>query len=213
MFAVHSSNGVVYKGSLEEITRRKAAKRRKTIPKSSFWETNTPQSQVVAFTPPSNQNRYQHAEELYRRMLRVKVHQPMIHAHQIMSSHIYTLSPDDLLSDALRRFDQFEVKQMPVVNDTGEVISMVGESDIRRFLVSEEGGLNRFKTARVAEICPKEIVTAEPVASIRRVAKVLGQYQQSGIPIVDENNRLVGFVSSGDILRTFANRNDINHWC
>lgn len=53
-------------------------------------------------------------------------------------------------------------------------------------------------TAR--EVMTRDVVTVFPHTSIRYVAKLLIEHHISGVPVVDDDHRLVGMVSENDLL-------------
>ena len=53
-------------------------------------------------------------------------------------------------------------------------------------------------TAR--EIMTRDVITVFPHTSIRYVAKLLIEHHISGVPVVDDDHRLVGMVSENDLL-------------
>jgi CBS domain-containing protein len=54
-------------------------------------------------------------------------------------------------------------------------------------------------TAR--DIMTREVVTVFPHTSLRYVAKLLGEHHISGVPVVDDDHRLVGIVTENDLLK------------
>ena len=129
-----------------------------------------------------------------------------------MSTYVYTLSPESLVLDAWARMNEFEIKQMPVVNKDGEVISILSEHEIQRFLITQRVSEQPLKTCQVKDVMRNDVITAEPVASLRRIARAILEYQQPGMPVVDSRNTLVGFVSQGDILRSLAREPHLSLW-
>jgi CBS-domain-containing membrane protein len=53
-------------------------------------------------------------------------------------------------------------------------------------------------TAR--EVMTRDVITVFPHTSIRYVAKLLIEHHISGVPVVDDDHRLVGMVSENDLL-------------
>jgi CBS domain-containing protein len=53
---------------------------------------------------------------------------------------------------------------------------------------------------RVADVLRRDVVTIAPTASVRDLAALLSRHGVSGVPVVDAGGRLVGMVSSTDIL-------------
>jgi len=65
---------------------------------------------------------------------------------------------------------------------------------------------------RVADAMSQEVITADPVSDIRRVAQVMREYHLMGVPIVNEQDALMGIVSRSDILRAVTNNPPLNMW-
>lgn len=53
---------------------------------------------------------------------------------------------------------------------------------------------------KVKEIMTTEVITIRPSAKIYELTRLLGERKISGVPVVDETNRLVGIVSETDLL-------------
>ncbi|MFE7598332.1 CBS domain-containing protein [Streptomyces sp. NPDC057494] len=57
-----------------------------------------------------------------------------------------------------------------------------------------------MKHMKVGGLMTDDVVSAVPAASFRQVAKVLAEHDISGVPVVDEDDRVVGVVSESDLL-------------
>jgi CBS domain-containing protein len=55
-----------------------------------------------------------------------------------------------------------------------------------------------------ASVMTRFVVTAGPDATMTELAKTLAQHAISGLPIVDQNGKLLGIVSEGDLMRQFT---------
>jgi CBS domain-containing protein len=53
----------------------------------------------------------------------------------------------------------------------------------------------------VQEAMQKDVITLRRVEKIEEAAKILRAKKISGAPVVDENNKVIGIVSEGDIMR------------
>ncbi|MDP3035868.1 MAG: CBS domain-containing protein [Methanobacteriaceae archaeon] len=53
----------------------------------------------------------------------------------------------------------------------------------------------------VQEAMQKDVITLRRVEKIEEAAKILRAKKISGAPVVDENNKVIGMVSEGDIMR------------
>lgn len=61
-------------------------------------------------------------------------------------------------------------------------------------------------------VMTKNVVTVKPDMSIRMVARVMSENRVSGLPVVDDNGRLVGMVSEMDLLRSRAATAERESW-
>ena len=57
-----------------------------------------------------------------------------------------------------------------------------------------------------------EVITANPISDIRRVAKVMIDLKLDAIPIVDENDILHGIVSKTDIIKAISHIPHFQLW-
>ncbi|GEB55296.1 CBS domain-containing protein [Streptomyces gardneri] len=57
-----------------------------------------------------------------------------------------------------------------------------------------------MKHMKVGGLMTDEVVSAIPAASFREVAKMLAEHDISGVPVVDEDDHVVGVVSESDLL-------------
>lgn len=58
---------------------------------------------------------------------------------------------------------------------------------------------------KAKDIMEKEVVTVKQYATIKEIVRVLIDNKISGVPVVDDDGRLLGIVSEGDILHKEAN--------
>jgi tRNA nucleotidyltransferase (CCA-adding enzyme) len=61
--------------------------------------------------------------------------------------------------------------------------------------------LNKKEVSMLAkDIMTKEVTTVRPDFSVNEVANIFARHRISGVPVVDENGKLIGVVSDSDIL-------------
>ncbi|MGB9613674.1 MAG: HPP family protein, partial [Candidatus Margulisiibacteriota bacterium] len=53
---------------------------------------------------------------------------------------------------------------------------------------------------KVSELMTTEVLTVSPEMSIREAAKLLFQREISGLPVVDENRKVVGMITEKEII-------------
>lgn len=58
-----------------------------------------------------------------------------------------------------------------------------------------------MRTRKVKELMTKKVITANPNEKLKDVIKKLADNDISGLPVIDENNKVVGMISEKDILK------------
>ncbi|WP_421861758.1 CBS domain-containing protein [Motiliproteus sp.] len=212
MFAIHDKHGLKLRGTLELINKHKKPAPIRLNRTKAFWDETEPRGTVVAFTQqPSNTPRYLKADELYKRALKLRVNEPVVHAHQVMSTQVYTVSPEDWLSDAWRWLQLYDIKQLPVVQKGVGIVSMLSRRDIEKHIFDDHWDVEELATKRVGSIMSDEVITTEPVSSVRRIARVMVDHNQHAMPVID-NGKLAGILTRGDILRVLSEEPKLNLW-
>ncbi|MFF0562012.1 CBS domain-containing protein, partial [Streptomyces sp. NPDC004266] len=57
-----------------------------------------------------------------------------------------------------------------------------------------------MKHMKVGGLMTDDVVSAVPAMSFRGVAKLLAEHEISGVPVVDDDEHVVGVVSESDLL-------------
>lgn len=100
---------------------------------------------------------------------------------------------------ALALMREHGVRHLPVVSATGELTGLVVERDLvlagTRFLQCP---------VPVSEVMQRDVLTIGPDARIADAAMRMVNHAVSGLPVVEENNRVIGILTDVDILRAFV---------
>lgn len=65
-----------------------------------------------------------------------------------------------------------------------------------------------MRYCRVKEVMSSEVVSTRCDAPFKEVARLLAEHRISGLPVVDDEDRLVGIVTRGDLLQVFLRADD-----
>jgi acetoin utilization protein AcuB len=120
----------------------------------------------------------------------------MMQMLHVMTKHPETIGPDDLLSKAKEMMDAGNFRRLPVIQE-GRVIGILTERDIR-----EHSGY--LKSTKVDAAMKSPVVSVKSKASVEDAARLMLAHKIGGMPVVD-NDKLVGVVTSTDMLRAFLN--------
>lgn len=111
-----------------------------------------------------------------------------------MTSNPATITPDDYLATAKNKMDQGRFRRLPVV-DAGKLAGIVTDRDLRQHM----GYLERTK---VNAAMTEKLVTVSPQTTLEEAAQLMLKHKIGGLPVVEED-KLVGVITTSDILQTF----------
>lgn len=213
MFSVYGVTGQSFRGSLEKliaIPGLSAARRSRGI--NQEGEELGPEMRVFR-RDNQEDGQYQKAAQAYRQMLRVSTERsPILHAYQLMSRNVMTLRPDTRVEDAWRQLAARGLGQAPVLDKTLRLVGLVSVQDLLMVINVEGATVRDILLRSVADVMTSPVVSADPITDIRRAARVLLDYQLSGLPVVNEREELVGILTRSDILRALVNDPPLSLW-
>jgi acetoin utilization protein AcuB len=114
----------------------------------------------------------------------------------VMTRTPETIRPEDTLLKAKEMMDAGGFRRLPVVHE-GRVVGILTERDLR-----EHGGY--LKSTKVEAVMKAPVVSVDSKTSVEEAARLMLAKKIGGMPVVDEG-KLVGIVTSSDLLRAFLN--------
>ena len=140
-----------------------------------------------------------------------------------MTTDVVSFHPGDDVPGAVSRLVERGIDGAPVVDDAGKVVGMLSASDaiiqdaqldlptiVTLFGMSAElpRGAARFNrdvrkalASTVGELMADNPVLVGAAASMTDAATLMHDHDVSRLPVVDADNRLIGIVARGDVLR------------
>lgn len=108
-----------------------------------------------------------------------------------MISNPLTLNPNQTVKEAYEIITRFKIGGLPVVDNENHLVGIVTSRDIK-YIPHDE--------TLVSEIMTKEhLVTANAGTSLKEASQILWENRIEKLPIVDEENHLVGLITNKDI--------------
>jgi acetoin utilization protein AcuB len=122
-----------------------------------------------------------------------------------MTSVTVTLSPSDDVRDAATTMLRERVRHLPVVDADNRVLGIVSEADLRTALGDLETVLREDDIGPdpwpVATVMTPHPFTTTSDSTLGEAARVLLAHRFSALPVVDDEARLVGIVTTTDLVR------------
>jgi acetoin utilization protein AcuB len=217
MFSIYGVTGQVYSGSLEGISRVSQVRRTRQVRSveedgyelgSDIIPSHFPTKELPPSTPE------QRAINAYRSTLPVEFERgPLFHARQIMQTKVISVNLNDSVSSAWKLLHENGIHQAPVFNNDAKLIGVVSERDLLTSLNLTQDVLTNVLDRRVSDVMRTPVVASSPLTDIRRIARVMLEYEVDGVPILDESEQLVGFISRTDMLKVIMKDPPLSLWC
>lgn len=112
-----------------------------------------------------------------------------------MSSRVMTVSPEDTLGDIINLIRRTFHDCFPVI-ENGNIVGIVTSWDV----------IQKRRSRKVKEVMTKEVVVTFPETNLTDVARVMFRRGISKLPVIDENRKLVGIVTTTDVIRSHIER-------
>jgi IMP dehydrogenase len=104
-----------------------------------------------------------------------------------------TISREETVADALRLMKEFKIGGIPVVDDSKTLVGIVTNRDLR--FESDE-------KRKIEDVMTKEnLVTTKQSTDLEKAAAILQEHKIEKLPVVDDNNKLIGLLTYKDITK------------
>ncbi len=128
-------------------------------------------------------------------------------ANELMTENPRTLRMDETLGDAVQAMQSMEVRHLPVVDEQGDLVGIVSDRDLGRYMLQFEEGreaqeaiLARSRTS-VASIMSTDVASVDEDAELEEIVEAMLDHHVGAIPVVDGEGKVAGIVSYVDVLR------------
>ncbi len=118
---------------------------------------------------------------------------------QIMVTDLFTVNQDDLIDIAAYVMDWKHIRHVPVEDDDHRLVGLVTHWSLLRLLGgSVPSGTG--KSTSVGEIMHRDLITVRPEASTVEAIRLMRKHRISCLPVVAEDDRLVGIITEFDFM-------------
>jgi CBS domain-containing protein len=138
-----------------------------------------------------------------------------------MIKDVINALPNNSLKEVMGILVERKIGGLPICDENGILLGMVSDGDILRSIkpierrtydfifymehLGEENLQSRLRALMEKEIIhiskTKGLITVSPEDEIEHAVSLLSNHHFKKLPVVDQNNRVVGVISRGDVLR------------
>lgn len=115
----------------------------------------------------------------------------------VMSAGLVTVSPEESAAVAARLLSRYNVGALPVCTKEGKLRGMITDRDIvLRCVAADEDP----QSVKVSELMTRRPISVDAQESVQTASALMAQGQIRRLP-VEEDGKLIGMVSLGDVAR------------
>ena len=125
---------------------------------------------------------------------------------ELMTTDLVTLTEDETLAHAERCMARGRIRHLPVVRD-GRLVGLITHRDLLAASFSIFADVDRkqqrrvFATIPVKDLMHRDVVTIGPELPVAEAARILLRNKFGCLPVVGEDETLLGLVTEADFLR------------
>ena len=132
-------------------------------------------------------------------------------AAQIMSRPVITIHESATTENIWKMLQENFFRHLPVTTpDQQQILGIVSDRSINQAIAN--ASMNKTKPATISEIMRKPVLVATQDTNIRHIAKIMVSQRIGSIPIVDDNQHLLGIITRSDILNVIVRNHDLTLW-
>lgn len=126
-----------------------------------------------------------------------------------MTTNVITASLKTDVEEAYELMKKHSIRRLPVVDEEGALLGIVTDRDTRQMLIpwkssKEEREFYYFASeVTVGEIMTSDVITVRTNTDVAEVARLIYNHKIGGLPVVDDEKKVVGIITEMDILAMF----------
>jgi CBS domain-containing protein len=131
-----------------------------------------------------------------------------------MTKNPATVKPEDGLQEAIWKMERGHFRHLPVVDDSGKLIGMLSDRDIRLIrpslaFVGKEDAMVQLWSIAVQQAAVFDPIKVRYDTTLKEAAELMLRWHVGGLPVVDEDGNLIGIITYTDLLREFIGREEV----
>ncbi len=142
-------------------------------------------------------------------------------AAEVMTREVISVKADVDLHEAGRLLLTHKISGVPVVDDQNHVTGIITQTDlltmagiprghvfndmVMKYILAKPTPHHRAGRT-VKDVMSGHVITVGPGTTVKKIATILDKKGITRVPVVDNENRLIGIVSRGDIVRVLCEK-------
>ncbi|MFE9109813.1 CBS domain-containing protein [Streptomyces collinus] len=126
---------------------------------------------------------------------------------EVMTSDVVQACRTTPFKEVVRLLDHHRISGLPVVDDDDKVLGVVSRTDLVRDQANR-AGRDPARAVTAQDLMSVPAITVHPEQSVPDAARLMERRGVERLPVVDEEDRLIGIATRRDLLRVFLRTDD-----
>lgn len=113
-----------------------------------------------------------------------------------MCNNVFSVKPDTKIQDVVKLMSENHIGCVPVCDNNNDVCGIITDRDI---LLRSVACNKDAKSTPISEIMTANVCTCDENENINEAQDKMGKNQIRRLPVCDENNKLVGILTLGNL--------------
>lgn len=150
--------------------------------------------------------------DAYKKIANIDTNEVIYHVKDIMTTKCISINEHSTLLDAYELLKKEKISQIPIVTDTNKMVNIINKKIILNYIMDDLNNGKFTVHKHFSDLDLENCVTTDPISDIRRVAQVMIEHKIDAIPVVNQDDFLVGIVSKTDIIKAVSYIPDLRLW-
>jgi len=211
MFSMYDDDGLNFRSTIDQLYNVQGVTPSQTI-KNNIKKQNEQNKKDFHGTLKDG-NISKEAKDAYKQVANLDTRHDIYHVEEIMTRGVIYIEDSMTILECYDAMKEHNVQQLPIIADNElHLKGMVTANDILYYIMEDVEYAKNNIMKHIYDISTKKIITTDPISDIRRVAKVMCDFDLNAIPVVNGNDILVGIVTRSNILKAVSSVPHMQIW-
>lgn len=206
MFAIYNNGTVGFRSTTDNLYELK------NIDEAESVRFEPKEGLIQDFSSELNKNQKNEFLNSYKKIASLDNLEPVYKIKDIMTKDVMYATTNFTIAELYEFIKDKGVSQIPITAFGKKIIGIINKKIILTLIMNNIDDIESILKRKIEDVYLPEVLTADPESDVRHVVKVMLDLKIDAIPIVDENDILVGIVSKTDILKAVANLPKLQLW-
>ena len=127
-----------------------------------------------------------------------------------MTTDPITVGPETSVMKASQLMKENNIRRLPVVDEDNKIVGIVSDRDLKEASPSKATTLDvhelyyLLSELKVKDIMTRKVITITPKTTVEKAAVIMLERKVTGLPVVNEQDAIIGILSQGDVFRVLT---------